>query len=596
MSARARELLKQESANNCLMNSNIRNFAIIAHVDHGKSTLADRFLELTKTMTLSKIGEQYLDTNPIEKQRGITIKLAPVRMNYELNGEKFVLNLIDTPGHVDFSYEVSRTLAACEGAILLVDATQGVQAQTVAHFHTAKKEGLKIIPVINKIDLQSSKTEDVARELEEIFGIDKEEIIYISAKTGQNVPDLLEAIVKRIPPPKGLVDSPLRALIFDAFYDDHRGVIVYVRVMDGTLPKNGKITFFQSKKTTNAGEVGCFTPVMTPRSELIAGEIGYIVTGIKDIHETQVGDTVCLDLLGTLPLPGYKKPKPMVFFGVYPKTTNELVHLKEGLNKYALNDTSITIANEYSSFLGNGFRVGFLGLLHADIVRQRLKEEENVDLFLTSPQVLYEKREDGSMLEPYMNLTIFVPAVYVGNIISTCQQRKGKMIDVTYFQNSAILKYEMPYSMLVRGLSSELKSLTSGFASVDYELSDYRPADLVNIEIKINDVPIDVLSEYAYRDEAPYIAREKAEKLKEKLPRQQFRQIIQAVIGGDIIAREEISPFMKDVLMHGSKVVGGGDVTRKKKLLEAQKRGKERMTETGRVDIPQEVLFSLIEK
>ncbi|MBP9716494.1 MAG: translation elongation factor 4 [Candidatus Levybacteria bacterium] len=578
------------------MNSNIRNFAIIAHVDHGKSTLADRFLELTKTMTLSKIGEQYLDTNPIEKARGITIKLAPVRMNYRFNDKEYVLNLIDTPGHVDFSYEVSRTLAACEGAILLVDATQGVQAQTVAHFFAAQKEGLTIIPVINKIDLQSSKTEEVVKELEEIFGIKKEEIIYISAKTGQNVPELLKAVVEKIPPPKGLTDSPLRALIFDALYDEHRGVIVYVRVVDGTLPKNGKITFFQSEKTTNAGEIGCFTPLMTPRNELIAGEIGYIVTGIKDIHETQVGDTICLVSSGVDPLPGYKKPQPMVFFGVYPKTTDELVNLKEGLNKYALNDTSITIATEYSSFLGNGFRVGFLGLLHADIVRQRLREEENVDLFLTSPQVLYEKKENGDMLEPYMNLTIFVPSSYVGGVISICQQRKGNMLDVSYFQSSAILKYDMPYSMLVRGLSSDLKSTTSGYASIDYEISDYRPADLVNIEIRINDVPVDVLSEYAYRDEAPYIAREKAEKLKEKLPRQQFRQVIQAIIGGNIIAREEISAYKKDVLMHGSKVVGGGDVTRKKMLLEKQKKGKERMTETGKVTIPQEVLFSLIEK
>ncbi|MEK9176477.1 MAG: GTP-binding protein [Patescibacteria group bacterium] len=579
------------------MNSNIRNFAIIAHVDHGKSTLADRFLELTKTMILSKIGEQFLDQNPIEKQRGITIKLAPVRMNYELNGKKFVLNLIDTPGHVDFSYEVSRTLAACEGAILLVDATQGVQAQTVAHFFAAKKEGLKIIPVINKIDLQSARASDVAKELEEIFGINNDEIIYISAKTGQNVPDLLKAIIERVPAPTGLLTSPLRALIFDALYDEHRGVIVYVRVMDGTLPKNGKITFFQGGKTTSAGEIGCFTPLMTPRGELIAGEIGYIVTGIKDIHQTQVGDTITISniknqISNIEPLPGYKKPKPMVFFGVYPKTTNELVHLKEGLGKYALNDTSITIASEYSSFLGNGFRVGFLGLLHADIVRQRLKEEENVDLFLTSPQVLYEKNADGSMLEPYMVLTVFVPSSYVGNVISICQTKKGNMLDLAYFQNSAILKYEMPYSMLIRGLSSDLKSATAGFASIDYELSDYKPADLVNIEIKINDVLIDVLSEYAYRDEAPYIARAKAEKLKEKLPRQQFRQIIQAVIGGTIIARAEIPPFRKDVLAKMS----GGDRTRKDKLLEAQKKGKSKMIETGKINIPQEVLFSLIEK
>ena len=574
------------------MNPNIRNFAIIAHVDHGKSTLADRFLELTNTMTKSKIGEQYLDTNPIEKSRGITIKLAPVRMNYHLNGQEYILNLIDTPGHVDFSYEVSRTLAACEGAILLVDATQGVQAQTVAHFYAAKKEGLNIIPVLNKIDLQSAQVAAVEKEMEEIFGIRKDELLHISAKTGLNVDKLLEGIVEKIPAPKTNLESKLRALIFDAYYDEHRGVVIYIRLMDGELNHADKVSFYQSNKSTNASEIGYFKPEMVSQKKLSVGEIGYIVTGIKDIRQTQVGDTVFLTGDEIKPLPGYKKPSPMVFFGVYPKSTNELVHLKEGLNKYALNDTSITIADEYSSFLGNGFRVGFLGLLHADIVRERLKKEENIDLFLTSPQVLYEKNDDESMLEPYMNLTVFVPSSYVGSIISVCQQKKGKLIDLTYFQNNAILKYEMPYSMLVRGLSGELKSATAGFASIDYEIIDYRPADLVNIEIKINDVSIDVLSEYAYKDEAPYIAREKAKMLKEKLPRQQFRQIIQAVIGSNIITREEISPYRKDVIAG----LYGGDRTRKDKLLDKQKKGKAKMIETGKINIPQEVLFSLIEK
>ena len=579
------------------MNSNIRNFAIIAHIDHGKSTLADRFLEITNTLSKNKIGEQFLDQNPIERQRGITIKLAPVRMSYALDAKTYTLNLIDTPGHVDFSYEVSRTLAACEGAILLVDATQGVQAQTVAHYFSAKKEGLTIIPVINKIDLQSARVDEVAIELEEIFGISKDELIYISAKTGQNVPELLIAIIEKIPAPRGSEENPLRALIFDALYDEHRGVIVYVRIVDGVLNHTEKISFSQTNQVTNASEIGYFIPQMNPQKSLTAGDIGYIVTGVKDIHQTQVGDTITISNIKSQisniePLPGYKKPKPMVFFGVYPKTTNELVHLKEGLFKYALNDTSITIADEYSSFLGNGFRVGFLGLLHADIVRERLKQEENVDLFLTSPQVLYEIKDDGSMLEPYMILTIYVPSVYIGNIISVCQKQKGNMIDLSYFQNSAILKYEMPYSMLIRGLSSELKSVTSGFASLDYEISEYKPADLVNVEIKINDVPIDVLSEYAYRDEAPYIAREKVQMLKEKLPRQQFRQIIQAVIGGTIIAREEIPPFRKDVLQK----IYGGDRTRKDKLLDKQKKGKAKMIKTGKINIPQEVLFSLIEK
>lgn len=574
------------------MQTSIRNFAIIAHIDHGKSTLADRFLELTNTMSKSKIGEQFLDQNIIEKQRGITIKLAPVRMKYKRNSDEFILNLIDTPGHVDFSYEVSRTLAACEGALLLVDATQGVQAQTVAHFHSAKKEGLKIIPVINKIDLQTARTTQVAEEMSEIFGIDKNEIIYISAKTGQNVDALLSAIVDRIPSPTGSSDSPLRALIFDAFYDEHRGVIVYVRFIDGSLSKNEKITFYQSKKNTGAGEIGFFMPEMTPQPVLNTGDIGYIVTGVKNIHETQVGDTITVVGSSIEPLPGYKKPKPMVFFGVYPKSTNELVNLKEGLGKYALNDTSITIAPEYSTFLGSGFRVGFLGLLHADIVRERLKNEEGVEPFLTSPQVLYEIKEDGKILEPYMNLTIFIPSYFVGSVMTVCQKRKGNLIDISYFQKSAILKYQMPYSMLIKGLSSDLKSATSGFASIDYEISDYREADLVNIEIRINDNPVDVLSEYSYRDEAPYLSREKAQKLKEKLPRQQFRQIVQALVNGNIIAREEIPPFRKDVLAKMS----GGDRTRKDKLLEAQKKGKSKMIDKAKIQIPQEVLFSMIEK
>jgi len=574
------------------MNSNIRNFAIIAHIDHGKSTLADRLLEITHTLTLDKIGEQFLDQNPIEKSRGITIKLAPVRMNYKLDEKNYILNLIDTPGHVDFSYEVSRTLAACEGAILLVDATQGVQAQTVAHFYAAQKEGLKIIPVLNKIDLDSSRVDEVTKELEDIFGINKEDVVYISAKTGQNVEELIRKIIEIIPAPKGETVNPLKALIFDAYFDEHRGVVVYVRIMDGELKKGDKISFFVTRKQSIAGEVGYFIPGMMSQEKLMAGEIGYIVTGIKDIHQTQVGDTIFLQGRGIIPLLGYKKPKPMVFFGVYPKSTDELVNLKEGLKKYALNDTSISIAEEYSSFLGSGFRVGFLGLLHADIVRERLMREENVEPFLTSPQVLYEKEESGEMLEPYMNLTIFVPSILVGGVIPICQKKKGIMKDILYFQKSAILKYEMPYSMLIKGLASELKSATSGFATLDYEISDYRKADLVNIELRINDEQIDVLSEYAYTDEAPYIAREKTKRLKDKLPRKQFKQVIQALINGNIISREEIAPYRKDVIAG----LYGGDRTRKDKLLDKQKKGKKKMNQTGKIEISQDVLFSVIEK
>ena len=570
----------------------IRNFAIIAHIDHGKSTLADRLLELTKTISKDKIQEQFLDQSPISRERGITIKLAPVRMHYELEGILYTLNLIDTPGHIDFSYEVSRTLAACEGAILLVDATQGIQAQTVAHFRVAEKEGLTIIPVINKIDLDTARVEETAKDLEDLFGFKKEEIYYISAKTGKNVEVLLSAIVEKLPPPKGSIDGPLRALIFDAEYDEHRGVVAFIRVVDGKIKRQEKIKFMQSKVGVVASEVGYFSPFLAQKEELTTGEIGYIVTGVKDIRESRVGDTVTIQDSGVKALPGYETPKPMVFFGVYPKNTNELVRLKEGIGKLSLNDASLSISSEYSVFLGTGFRVGFLGLLHAEIFKERLKREENIDPILTMPHVLYEKKEDGTMLEPYMNLIIFTPAQYVGGLMTVSQKKKGNLIDISYHKDNAILKYEMPFSMFIRNLSSEIKTVSSGFASIDYELTDYRQADLVNLEILINDTEIDVLSELVYSDEAQFLARQKTEKLKELIPRKQIKQVIQAKVGGKILARSEIPPFRKDVLAKMS----GGDVTRKNKLLEAQKKGKNKMFGTSKIDIPQEALLPLITK
>ena len=570
----------------------IRNFAIIAHIDHGKSTLADRLLELTKTISKDKIQEQFLDQSPISRERGITIKLAPVRMHYELEGILYTLNLIDTPGHIDFSYEVSRTLAACEGAILLVDATQGIQAQTVAHFRVAEKEGLTIIPVINKIDLDTARVEETAKDLEDLFGFKKEEIYYISAKTGKNVEVLLSAIVEKLPPPKGSIDGPLRALIFDAEYDEHRGVVAFIRVVDGKIKRQEKIKFMQSKVGVVASEVGYFSPFLAQKEELTTGEIGYIVTGVKDIRESRVGDTVTIQDSGVKALPGYETPKPMVFFGVYPKNTNELVRLKEGIGKLSLNDASLSISSEYSVFLGTGFRVGFLGLLHAEIFKERLKREENIDPILTMPHVLYEKKEDGTMLEPYMNLIIFTPAQYVGGLMTVSQKKKGNLIDISYHKDNAILKYEMPFSMFIRNLSSEIKTVSSGFASIDYELTDYRQADLVNLEILINDTEIDVLSELVYTDEAQFLARQKTEKLKELIPRKQIKQVIQAKVGGKILARSEIPPFRKDVLAKMS----GGDVTRKNKLLEAQKKGKNKMFGTSKIDIPQEALLPLITK
>jgi len=573
--------------------NHIRNFAIIAHIDHGKSTLSDRFLEITKTISKDKLQEQFLDQNVISRKRGITIKLAPVRMEYKKDDSTFQLNLIDTPGHVDFSYEVSRTLAACEGAVLLVDATQGIQAQTVAHYQVAKKEGLVMIPVLNKIDLPNAQTDVVVKELVNL-GFAKEEILFISAKTGENVQHLLETIIEKIPSPKGMVDAPFRALIFDAVYDEYRGVIAYVRIVDGHINKGEQIQFYQNSLKTNLVEVGIFTPFLKETEGLATGEIGYLVGGIKDIRQCRVGDTITsadqqLTTSDFHPLPGYKTPLPMVFFGMYPKTADDYLDLKEALGKLSLNDTSLTYTDEYSAYLGSGFRVGFLGLLHADIVKERLKQEFGLDLLLTMPQVLYEERNDA-MYEPYMLLNVYVPADYVGNVMSVCQKKKGTLLDMQYHEAFVVLSYEMPYSMFIRGLAGEIKSVTAGYGSIDYELSGYQQADLVKLEIMINSNPIDVLSELVYKDEAVYVAREKTEKLKESLDRQQFRQIIQATVNNQIVAREELSPYRKDVLQKMS----GGDRTRKDKLLEAQKKGKKKMKTTGKVALSQEALFSMI--
>ncbi|HVF69547.1 MAG TPA: translation elongation factor 4 [Xanthomonadales bacterium] len=567
----------------------IRNFAIIAHVDHGKSTLSDRLLEITHTIAKDKLQEQFLDQNVISRQRGITIKLAPVRMNYTLSAIPYALNLIDTPGHVDFSYEVSRTLAACEGAILLVDATQGIQAQTVAHYQVAKKLGLVMIPVLNKIDLPNAQTEVVIKELEN-FGFKKEEILSISAKTGENVKELLDKVIEKIPAPNGNADAPLRALIFDAVYDEYRGAIAYVRVIDGGARKGDKIKFYQNKLGTEVTEVGIFTPFLKESEALQTGEIGYIVGGIKDIRQCRVGDTIIEAGSNSDPLPGYTTPQPMVFFGLYPKDTNDFIMLRDSLGKLTLNDTALTYTEEYSAYLGSGYRVGFLGLLHADIVKERLKQEFGLDLLLTMPQVLYDKKENGEIYEPYMNLVIYTPSEYVGNVMTISQKKKGNLLDMQYHDAYAVLTYEMPYSMFIRGLSAEIKSGTSGFGSIDYELSEYKKADLVKLDIMINQNPIDVLSELVYKDEAVYVARFKAEKLKESLDRAQFRQIIQATINNDIVAREEIPPYRKDVLAKMS----GGDVTRKNKLLDKQKKGKKKMVTTGKVQLSQDALFSMI--
>lgn len=596
----------------------IRNFAIIAHVDHGKSTLSDRLLEITQTIAKDKLQEQFLDQNVISRKRGITIKLAPVRMNYKnvilndsealpagrqgskkdsspaaQNDVAYQLNLIDTPGHVDFSYEVSRTLAACEGAVLLVDATQGIQAQTVAHFQVARKLGLVMIPVLNKIDLPNAQTEIVTKELIE-FGFDRDEILSISAKTGENVDVLLAKIVEKFPPPQGDPGAPLRTLIFDAVYDEYRGAIAYVRVVDGSVKKGDRILFYQNSAAADVTEVGEFTPFLRETKDLSTGEIGYIVGSIKDIRKVRVGDTITISSNNNQkseikPLPGYKVPQAMVFFGLYPKDTDDYVRLKEALGKLTLNDTSLSYSEEYSAYLGSGYRVGFLGLLHADIVKERLEKEFDLELLLTMPQVLYEYKGDD-IYEPFMFLEIFTPSEYVGAVMQIAQKKKGELIDVKYHEAFAVLSYEMPYSMFIRGLAGEIKSATSGFGSIDYSLTDYKKADLVKLEILINSNPIDVLSELVYKDEAVYVARAKTGKLKEALDRQQFRQIIQATVNNNIVAREEIAPYRKDV----TEKLYGGDVTRKNKLLDKQKKGKKKMLKSGKVHLPQSALFSMI--
>jgi len=607
----------------------IRNFAIIAHIDHGKSTLSDRFLEITNTIRKDILGkqEQFLDQNPISRERGITIKLAPVRMMYTfpnviLNdsegshsknkeenlierdssalpqndklfaGQTYMLNLIDTPGHVDFSYEVSRTLAACEGVILLVDATKGVQAQTVAHLRAAQKQKLVIVPAINKIDMQGAQLEKTLKQLDTL-GFKEEDILLISAKTGQGVEELLQKAITDIPSPTGFVDKNLRALIFDAVFDEHKGVVAFVRLFDGSVATNNQIELLQTKTKTNAIDVGFFTPSLVSSKNLSAGEIGYIVTGVKDIRQVRVGDTINLNNYPTEPLPGYTTPKPMVFFGVYPKQTDELVPLRDALGKLALIDASLTFTEEYSAFLGSGFRVGFLGLLHADIFKQRLQREFNLDPLFTLPHVSYEETKNGSEVsykEPYMRLSIFVPQEYVGSVMTVCQKKRGDLIHMEYQDTNVVMEYDMPYAMFLRGLSSDLKTVTSGFASVDYELTEYRDADLVEVGVQINETPIDVLSELTYREDAEHVARNKAQKLKENLSRQQYKQVIQCVIGARVIAREEISPYRKDMLAKMS----GGDVTRKNKLLEAQKKGKKKMFGISKVEVPQEALFEMM--
>ena len=591
----------------------IRNFSIIAHIDHGKSTLADRLIEMTGVLSKREMQDQVLDNMDIEKERGITIKSQAVRMKYKAkDGNIYELNLIDTPGHVDFNYEVSRSLAACDGAILVVDASQGVEAQTLANVYLAIDNNLEILPVINKIDLPNARPDEVKKEIEDIIGIPAMDAPCISAKTGLNVDQVLERIVTDIPAPKGDENAPLQALIFDSIYDNYQGAIAYVRIKNGTVKVGDKIRLMSSNKTFTVTEVGYFEPGnYLPTDKLIAGEVGYIAASIKSLSDVRVGDTITVDDNPALePLPGYKKVNPMVYCGLYPVDGSDYENLKVALEKLQLNDAALEFEPETSAALGFGFRCGFLGLLHLEIIEERLDREFDLSLITTSPSVIYKVyKTDGSMVEvynpadlppadevsrieePFVEAEILTPKEFVGNIMEICQNRRGIYKDMKYLDPTRVtLVYELPLNEIIYDFFDKLKSKTKGYASFDYELKEYRTSTLVKLDILVNGETVDALSFIVHKDSSYERGKKMVEKLKEVIPRQLFTIPIQAAIGGKIIARETISAMRKDVLAK----CYGGDVTRKKKLLEKQKRGKKKMREIGNVEIPQEAFLSIL--
>ena len=590
----------------------IRNFCIVAHIDHGKSTLADRLMEKTGQVSERDMEEQLLDSMDLERERGITIKLTPVRMFYKAkDGNEYTFNLIDTPGHVDFTYEVSRSLKACEGAILIVDATQGVQAQTLANAYLAIDNDLEIMPVINKMDLASARPEDAAEELENILGIEAHDAPRISAKNGLNIEDVLEQIVNKIPAPNGDVDAPLKALIFDSYYDNFKGVICFVRIMDGSVKIGTKIKTFMSDKEFVVTEVGVFAPKMTPTQELSAGEVGYIAASIKSIEDTAVGDTItCVENPAKEPLSGYKKALPMVFSGVFPLDGSKFNDLKDALLKLKLNDAALSIEPDNSAALGFGFRCGFLGLLHMDVIQERIEREFDLDIITTAPSVSYKVyKTDGSMLvvenpthlppqteidymeEPIINASILTPPDYVGPIMELCQYKRGVYKDMVYLDKTRVeMKYVLPLNEIIYDFFDSLKSRTKGYASFDYDIAGYQKSDLVKLDMLLNGDICDALSVIVHKDKAYERGRQIAEKLKDVIPRQMFEIPIQAAVGGKIIARETVKAFRKDVLAK----CYGGDVTRKKKLLEKQKEGKKKMRSIGTVEIPSEAFISIL--
>ncbi|MEA2410725.1 MAG: GTP-binding protein LepA [Thermoleophilaceae bacterium] len=592
--------------------SNIRNFSIIAHIDHGKSTLADRILEVTGAVDARKHRPQMLDSMELERERGITIKAQAVRVEYDArDGETYRLHLIDTPGHVDFTYEVSRSLEACDGALLLVDASQGVEAQTLANTYLAVDGGLELIPALNKIDLPGAEPERVAGEIAELLGEDPDETIRISAKTGEGVPELLEAIVKRIPPPQGDLDAPPRALIFDSEFDQYRGVIAYVRVVDGEFSQGDAILAMQTGTEAEIDQIGYFGPEMTPVETLNAGEVGYVITGIKDVAHLRVGDTLTTQAGGAKdPLPGYREVKPMVFCGLFPVESNDYPELRDALEKLSLNDAALTWEPETSQALGFGFRCGFLGLLHMDIVRERLERDYDLELLATTPNVQYEltltngelvevhsptdmpdRDRIAEIREPYIRATILAPKEYVGAVMELCQDRRGTHVDMSYLSPERVqIQYDLPLAEIVLDFFDQLKTRTKGYASLDYELIGMRPSELVKLDILLAGDPVDALSMVVHKDKAYGAGRALAERLRKQIPRQQFEVAIQASIGSKIIARESVKPVRKDVIAK----CYGGDITRKRKLLEKQKEGKKRMKQVGRIEVPQEAFLTVL--
>ncbi len=590
---------------------NIRNFCIIAHIDHGKSTLADRLIELTGTVSQRDIKEQLLDTMELERERGITIKSQAVRMVYEKDGEEYILNLIDTPGHVDFTYEVSRSLAACEGAILVVDASQGIEAQTLANVYLAMDNNLEIIPVINKIDLPSARPEEIAKEIEDVLGIEASDAPQISAKNGVNIKAVLDAVVDKLPSPKGDVNKPLKALVFDSFYDNYKGAITYVRVFDGSVKAGTPIKFMATNKMFDTVEVGVFAPQLVPTKDLKAGEVGFIAASIKNVADTRVGDTVTDDSNPAKePLAGYKKITPMVYCGIYPADGAKYDDLRDALDKLQLNDASLIFDPEVSVALGFGFRCGFLGLLHMEIIQERLEREFDLDLVTTAPSVAYKVNLTSgdqieienptnlpdlssveSMEEPVADVSIMTPDTYVGTVMELCQEKRGTFKNMEYIEATRVqLHYEIPLNEIIYDFFDMLKSRSRGYASMDYEIKGYFKSDLVKLDIMLNGDICDALSLIVHKDRAYGRGRLIAEKLKEVIPRQMFEIPIQASVGGRIIARETVKAMRKDVLAK----CYGGDITRKKKLLEKQKEGKKRMRQVGSVEVPSEAFMSVL--